>query len=188
MIGKSGSAARKRCLPAPLRRGLAPARLRFLVLFGSGAPGRIRTHDPQIRSLVLYPAELPVLSPKVTTPRQEAAFNRAALLIRGAQKCKSFDGAAGCLAPGADPAVSVSRGATVAAFSRTRRRCSSKHLASKSARRCQSGPGSTASRNLQGKRVGISSAGSRPEAFAPAQHRAHHRFSGMSQSGRLASR
>ena len=24
-----------------------------------GAPGRIRTHDPQIRSLVLYPAELP---------------------------------------------------------------------------------------------------------------------------------
>src|SRR5579872_6243737 len=25
-----------------------------------GAPGRIRTHDPQIRSLVLYPAELPV--------------------------------------------------------------------------------------------------------------------------------
>ena len=27
----------------------------------NGAPGRIRTHDPQIRSLVLYPAELPVL-------------------------------------------------------------------------------------------------------------------------------
>jgi hypothetical protein len=25
---------------------------------GNGAPGRIRTHDPQIRSLVLYPAEL----------------------------------------------------------------------------------------------------------------------------------
>ena len=25
-----------------------------------GAPGRIRTPDPQIRSLVLYPAELPV--------------------------------------------------------------------------------------------------------------------------------
>lgn len=23
-----------------------------------GAPGRIRTHDPQIRSLVLYPVEL----------------------------------------------------------------------------------------------------------------------------------
>ena len=28
----------------------------------TGAPGRIRTHDPQIRSLVLYPAELPVLA------------------------------------------------------------------------------------------------------------------------------
>jgi hypothetical protein len=27
-----------------------------------GAPGKIRTPDPQIRSLVLYPAELPVLS------------------------------------------------------------------------------------------------------------------------------
>ena len=27
-----------------------------------GAPGKIRTPDPQIRSLVLYPAELPVLA------------------------------------------------------------------------------------------------------------------------------
>ena len=27
-----------------------------------GAPGKIRTPDPQIRSLVLYPAELPVQS------------------------------------------------------------------------------------------------------------------------------
>ena len=27
-----------------------------------GAPGKIRTPDPQIRSLVLYPAELPVHS------------------------------------------------------------------------------------------------------------------------------
>lgn len=27
-------------------------------MFGSGAPERIRTSDPQIRSLVLYPAEL----------------------------------------------------------------------------------------------------------------------------------
>ncbi len=27
-----------------------------------GAPGRIRTSDPQIRSLVLYPAELRALS------------------------------------------------------------------------------------------------------------------------------
>src|SRR5690606_101679 len=29
-----------------------------LVLFPRGAPGRIRTSDPQVRSLVLYPAEL----------------------------------------------------------------------------------------------------------------------------------
>ena len=28
---------------------------------GNGAPGRIRTPDPLIRSQVLYPAELPVL-------------------------------------------------------------------------------------------------------------------------------
>ena len=33
-------------------------RLRFSLLFGNGAPERIRTSDPQIRSLVLYPAEL----------------------------------------------------------------------------------------------------------------------------------
>ena len=35
----------------------------------SGAPGRIRTHDPQIRSLVLYPAELPVLKAKAACAR-----------------------------------------------------------------------------------------------------------------------
>src|SRR5262245_60145584 len=34
-----------------------------------GAPGRIRTHDPQIRSLVLYPAELPVLALRATLLR-----------------------------------------------------------------------------------------------------------------------
>ena len=32
--------------------------LAFPVLFRNGAPERIRTSDPQIRSLVLYPAEL----------------------------------------------------------------------------------------------------------------------------------
>jgi len=39
-----------------------PARkwMNYRLIFGSGAPGRIRTPDPQIRSLVLYPAELPV--------------------------------------------------------------------------------------------------------------------------------
>ncbi len=30
----------------------------FVVLYANGAPERIRTSDPQIRSLVLYPAEL----------------------------------------------------------------------------------------------------------------------------------
>src|SRR5262249_5086351 len=35
---------------------------RRAAIFEEGAPGRIRTHDPQIRSLVLYPAELPVRS------------------------------------------------------------------------------------------------------------------------------
>jgi hypothetical protein len=30
----------------------------FVVLFANGAPEEIRTPDPQIRSLVLYPAEL----------------------------------------------------------------------------------------------------------------------------------
>src|SRR4051794_27005462 len=32
----------------------------FALLYESGAPGKIRTRDPQIRSLVLYPSELPV--------------------------------------------------------------------------------------------------------------------------------
>jgi hypothetical protein len=30
----------------------------FFVFYANGAPGTIRTSDPQIRSLVLYPAEL----------------------------------------------------------------------------------------------------------------------------------
>jgi hypothetical protein len=34
------------------------ARDKDLVIWVSGAPGAIRTPDPQIRSLVLYPAEL----------------------------------------------------------------------------------------------------------------------------------
>ncbi len=33
-----------------------------------GAPDRIRTHDPQIRSLVLYPAELRALTGGVSNP------------------------------------------------------------------------------------------------------------------------
>jgi hypothetical protein len=30
----------------------------LVVLYANGAPGTIRTSDPQIRSLMLYPAEL----------------------------------------------------------------------------------------------------------------------------------
>ena len=44
----------------------------------SGAPGKIRTPDPQIRSLVLYPAELPVLW--VADTRQVQGPARALLL------------------------------------------------------------------------------------------------------------
>ena len=48
---------------APRMHGRAPSRNKtaFRCNSGSdGAPGKIRTPDPQIRSLVLYPAELPV--------------------------------------------------------------------------------------------------------------------------------
>jgi hypothetical protein len=38
----------------------------FLVLFGSGVPGEIRTHGPRIRNPVLYPAELRGLYHSVT--------------------------------------------------------------------------------------------------------------------------
>ncbi len=39
-----------------------------------GAPGKIRTLDPQIRSLVLYPAELPVLKSSGETPHPKAVY------------------------------------------------------------------------------------------------------------------
>lgn len=39
----------------------------FVVLYAIGAPEGIRTPDPQIRSLVLYPAELPALAIKGRT-------------------------------------------------------------------------------------------------------------------------
>lgn len=40
-------------------------------MLSDGAPGRIRTPDPQIRSLVLYPAELPVLLAKYRSSFRE---------------------------------------------------------------------------------------------------------------------
>ena len=36
----------------------------------NGAPGKIRTPDPQIRSLVLYPAELPAHFPAASAVGQ----------------------------------------------------------------------------------------------------------------------
>ena len=48
---KSASAAPKRSWRVALRKTLAEPRLRFCLLFGSGAPEEIRTPDPQIRSL-----------------------------------------------------------------------------------------------------------------------------------------
>ena len=56
-----------------------------MVLFGVGAPGEIRTPDPQIRSLVLYPAELraPVVGggtysnrPAIASPLGDPSFDR----------------------------------------------------------------------------------------------------------------
>ena len=48
--------------PGSLRRSARASRTKsasmFIDVSVSGAPGRIRTSDPQIRSLVLYPAEL----------------------------------------------------------------------------------------------------------------------------------
>ena len=44
-----------------------------------GAPGKIRTPDPQIRSLVLYPAELPVLcASRITLMTAIACFQEGA--------------------------------------------------------------------------------------------------------------
>jgi hypothetical protein len=62
--GSSGRGGRKACScarspphPAQKRQGLSRQGLECPV-FGNGAPGTIRTSDPQIRSLMLYPAEL----------------------------------------------------------------------------------------------------------------------------------
>ena len=54
-----------------------PPQLRWLVSLSIGAPGRIRTSDPQVRSLVLYPAEL-------------RARNRVAQYAERAFGCQAF--------------------------------------------------------------------------------------------------
>src|ERR1700745_2112114 len=57
---------------------MSPVRLVTYVsgpdMLSSGAPGRIRTSDPQIRSLVLYPAELrALLVPRAGAPLRGGA-------------------------------------------------------------------------------------------------------------------
>ncbi len=42
-----------------------------------GDPGAIRTHDPQLRRLVLYPAELPGHSVGASSPRWPCGLARA---------------------------------------------------------------------------------------------------------------
>ena len=54
---RSAFLAGKMSSPRPLPGGEAPPAM-LVVLFANGAPGTIRTSDPQIRSLMLYPAEL----------------------------------------------------------------------------------------------------------------------------------
>ena len=51
----------------------------------NGAPERIRTSDPQIRSLVLYPAELraPLMRRRIAEPRQRRNPNTVTNLSRG---------------------------------------------------------------------------------------------------------
>ena len=53
----------------------------------NGAPDRIRTHDPQIRSLVLYPAELRALTGRLSNtlrPRKQALKRRRDVMKGGA--------------------------------------------------------------------------------------------------------
>ena len=50
----------KAALAEPRQAGFQPAHLRFHLLFGSGAPDRIRTCDLCLRRAALYPTELRV--------------------------------------------------------------------------------------------------------------------------------
>ena len=56
---------------APTRSSL-PSAKRLWLLGENGAPGRIRTSGPQIRSLVLYPAELRARSAALWAPARAA--------------------------------------------------------------------------------------------------------------------
>ncbi len=59
----------------------------------NGAPGRIRTSDPQIRSLVLYPAELraPVVLRAENTPGRQAPARNARIAIDFVSHWQDFE-------------------------------------------------------------------------------------------------
>src|SRR5690606_25369349 len=78
---KSESAAPRARWPASPGSPKASPRHEFSLLFENGAPERIRTSDPQIRSLVLYPAEL--------RARLAAGPRRAGHLAASGRGCKS---------------------------------------------------------------------------------------------------
>ena len=79
LLGLTGGMERS---PHRQRRRTSAEDGRFRSTVGDGAPGRIRTHDPQIRSLVLYPAELPVPREGAQPMHHEA--QRQAILTRTA--------------------------------------------------------------------------------------------------------
>jgi hypothetical protein len=59
----------------------------------NGAPDRIRTHDPQIRSLVLYPAELRALTGAVsslTAHEKQGCFGKIRGLWTAKEKPQDF--------------------------------------------------------------------------------------------------
>src|SRR3954454_7407313 len=65
-----------------------------------GAPERIRTSDPQIRSLVLYPAELRARRRNKEVPRETACRPEGVCIVGRSADCKRFE--AVCAQP-ADP-------------------------------------------------------------------------------------
>jgi hypothetical protein len=75
------AAVRRSAMDAPVKPGHderggtgAPRNRRMIDL--NGAPGKIRTPDPQIRSLVLYPTELPARRPEACFRRPEGRGGR----------------------------------------------------------------------------------------------------------------
>ena len=71
--------------------------------FGDGAPGEIRTPDPQIRSLVLYPAELRAREgrePRQAAARWQAPRRKPPMPIRRRPPWRSHSGKVRCRVDG----------------------------------------------------------------------------------------